>query len=72
MYHHKKIYKTIYDENEIIIHSKYAEMVVYNKNKKLLVQVDLDDVEKIKKYKWSVTKAKHFFIFIQKQLERHH
>lgn len=48
--------RTIKDPNEIIIYEDYAEIVMYDKNcnENGRAIIDLDDVEKIKDYKWSI------------------
>jgi hypothetical protein len=46
--------RTKYDSNEIILHDDYAEIVIYNNECKEVAKVliDLEDVERCKKYKW--------------------
>lgn len=46
--------RTRYDKNEIIIHGDYAEIKLYDKdgNEKDISFIDINDVEKVKKYKW--------------------
>lgn len=41
--------------NEIVIYDDYAEMIIYNKqgNEKCRTLIDLDDIEKVKDYRWS-------------------
>lgn len=43
-----------YDPNEIISYDNYAEIVLYDKsgNKIAKTKIDLDDINKVKKYKW--------------------
>lgn len=58
MYRHGKIIKqTIYDKNDIIKHSNYAEIVLKNINMDIVGKsiIDLEDIEKVKKYKWYLT-----------------
>lgn len=53
-YRHGEIFRTIYDKNNIIRHNDYAEMKLYNINGDYIGStiIDLDDVEKVQKYKW--------------------
>ena len=46
--------RTKNDANEIITHDNYAEIVLYDKkgNEKNRTLIDLEDIEKVKKYKW--------------------
>lgn len=46
--------RTRFDLNEIIIHDDYAEIILYNRNCEETARalIDLDDVNKIKNYKW--------------------
>jgi len=55
MYRHNEIKnRTIYDNNEYILYDNYAEIIVYNKEGKEKIRsiIDLNDVDKCKKYKW--------------------
>ena len=55
LYRHGKIIeRTIYDKNEIIMYNNFAEVKLYNKQGKYIAStlIDLEDVEKIKDYKW--------------------
>ena len=49
-----KIRRTNKDPNEIIMHEDYAEIILYDKNcnEKDRALIDLDDVYKVKQYKW--------------------
>ena len=49
--------RTIYDPNEIIEHEDYAEIILYDKQGKETARalIDLDDVDKVKDYKWGLT-----------------
>ena len=51
-----EIKRTKYDKNEIILYKNYAEIVLYNNNCDEIGRaiIDLEDVEKIKNYKWSL------------------
>jgi hypothetical protein len=53
--HGKVLDRTIYDPNEIIIHNDHAELICYCKDgkEKARALISLDDVAKIKRYKWS-------------------
>jgi len=46
--------RTIHDRNEIVIKENYAEIVLYNiKHKEIgRTLISLEDIEKVKKYKW--------------------
>lgn len=48
--------RTVFDLNEIILHNNYAEMLIYNRlgDKIASTYIDLDDVDKVKKYKWGL------------------
>lgn len=49
--------RTIYDPNEIILYEDYAEMLLYDLvgNEIASTFIDLDDVAKVKKYKWHLS-----------------
>ena len=49
-----EIKRTKYDPNEIIVHEDYAEIVIYNQKCEEVARtlIDIDDVDKIKNYKW--------------------
>ena len=51
-----KTKRTSQDENEIIYHNDYAELIIYsiNNTEKYISLIDLDDIEKIKKRKWRI------------------
>ena len=58
LYQYGKILKrTKYDPNEIIKHDNYAEVVLYDidNEEKARTKIDLEDVDNIKDYKWSLT-----------------
>lgn len=59
--HHEFLEYTIYDSNEYIINDDCAEIVLRDKNCNILANaiIDLDDVEKCKKYKWHLKKDKN-------------
>ena len=46
--------RTSKDKNEIVLYEDYAEIILYNKKQEEVARtlIDLDDVEKVKKYKW--------------------
>ena len=52
--HGKILDRTRFDANEIIIYDDYAEIVLYNcKNEEVTrALIDLDDIERVNKYKW--------------------
>lgn len=51
--------RTRFTPNEILVMEDHAEIVLYDRNsiKKAISKIDLEDIEKIKKYKWSCTKG---------------
>ena len=51
--------RTKQDLNEIIEHEDYAEIVLYDKNCEEVARalIDLDDVDKVKNYRWGLTKG---------------
>lgn len=48
--------RTKYDPNKIIEYDDYAEIVLYNKDCEEVARtlIDLDDIDKVKDYKWSL------------------
>ena len=48
--------RTIYDPNEIVIYDTYAEIIIYDRkgNEKARALIDIEDVDKVKIYKWSL------------------
>lgn len=50
-----EIYKSSQEANSVIIHDSYAEVIIYDKDKreKCRTQIDIDDINKIKPYRWS-------------------
>ena len=53
--------RTVRDLNEIVLYDTYAEIILYNKDCKEEARalIDIEDVEKCKKYKWKLTKDKY-------------
>ena len=53
---HGKIKRTIYDSNEIVLHEGYVEMILYDKqcNEVGRTLIDIEDIDKVKKYKWFI------------------
>lgn len=51
--------KTIRTLNEIIEYEDYAEIILYNKGKEEVCRaiIDLDDIEKVNRYKWGLSKG---------------
>ena len=48
--------QTIADRNKIIVHDTYAELITHNRDgsDNLYIKIDLDDIEKVRPYKWSM------------------
>ena len=46
--------RTQYDKNEIVVYDDYAEIIIYDKdcNEKCRALIDIEDVDKVKDYKW--------------------
>ena len=53
---YKRILKTKYDLNEIVINKDYAEIILYDRkcNEVNRSKIDLDDIDKIKNIKWGL------------------
>lgn len=53
--HGKILERTIYDSNEIVKNNDFAEMFLYNKKCEVICKtfIDIEDIEKIEKYKWT-------------------
>ena len=53
--------RTKFDPNEIIEYDDYAEIVLYDKNceEKARTLIDLEDVDKVKGYKWCLKNSGH-------------
>lgn len=60
-YKNKNIERSIYDPNEYILHDDHAEIVLYDKNgeENGRAIIDLEDVERCKKYKWHIRKSRN-------------
>lgn len=57
-YRHGKTFSTKYDDNKIIYHDDFAEIIINNNEYGTLkVLIDLDDIEECKKYKWYIQKV---------------
>lgn len=56
MKHGEILERTKYDPNEIVKYDDYAEVVLYNNQCKEIARalIDLDDIDKVKQYKWSI------------------
>ena len=55
LYRYGKILdRTKNDKNEIVIYDDYAEIILYNKKQEEVARaiIDLDDIERVKDYKW--------------------
>lgn len=63
------IKETIYDKNQIIKHENYAEIIVKNKQGciKGITKIDLDDIDKIHKYKVGMYDDGYFYINFSKR-----
>lgn len=62
IYRHGKILeRTCNDSNEIIKYNNYAEVVLYNRKQEEIARtlIDLEDIDKISKYKWSLSTKKY-------------
>lgn len=57
--HGKILERTTHDPNEIIFYDDYAEIIICNKDYEEVARtiIDLDDVEKVKQYKWRLSKG---------------
>jgi len=53
---HGETSRTIYDDNEFILHDDYAEIICFdiNGNERGRGLVDIEDIDKIKKHKWQM------------------
>lgn len=62
--HGKILKRTRFDPNEFILHKNYAEMLIYDKdgNEKTRILISLEDVEKVKPYKWQMHSEKGGYI----------
>lgn len=51
--------RTIFDKNVIIIENNYTKILMYHKNYEVIVQaiIDIDDIPKISRYKWNISKG---------------
>ena len=68
--HYGRIINTIYDKNEIIEYDDYAEIIVRNKQGDIKGKaiIDLDDVERCKRFKWGMYSNGYFYGNINKTL----
>jgi len=59
--HGKFLDKTIYDDNQYIIHNDNAEIILCDKhgNKIGSALIDIEDIDKCKKYKWHIKNSLH-------------
>ena len=48
--HGDPLHRTKMDKNDIVLYDTYAEILLYNTGNKAIV--DLDDVDRIKDFKW--------------------
>lgn len=74
IYRHGRILKrTIYDPNEIILCDTFAEIVLYNKQCSPIAKtrIDIEDIEKIKKYKWSLDGFGYVQAYIPQTIRLH-
>jgi len=56
-------HRTIYDKNYIYIENEICFMDLYNKNAEIIdkTMIDSDDIDKIKIYKWGLTKDRYVY-----------
>lgn len=68
--HYGTITTTIFDKNEIVEYDNYAEIIVRNKQGDIKGKaiIDLDDVEKCKRFKWGMYNNGYFYGNINKIL----
>lgn len=68
--HHGAITNTIYDKNEIIEYDNYAEIIVKDKQGTIKGKaiIDLDDVNKCKRFKWGMYNNGYFYGNVNKTL----
>lgn len=68
--HYGKIITTIYDKNEIIEKEDHAEIIVRKKDGSIkgIAIIDLDDVERCKRFKWGMYSNGYFYGNINKKL----
>ena len=54
LYKHGRVFRTIYEPNEIIEYEDYAEICLYNRKGKEVARtkIDLEDIDKVKDRKW--------------------
>lgn len=66
--HHGAITTTIFDKNEIIEHEDYAEIIVRNKQGDIKGKaiIDLDDVERCRRFRWGMYANGYFYGNINK------
>ena len=52
--------KTIYDRNDYVVHEDCVEIILYDKNciESGRAIIDIEDMERCKKYKWHIRKAR--------------
>lgn len=64
--------RTMYDPNEIIIYEDYAEMIIYDNrgNEKARTLIDIEDIERVKEYKWHLSKDGYISTNINSKVTR--
>lgn len=71
----KILKQTIYDKNEIIVLDDHAEIILYNVKHQEVgrAKIDLEDIEKVKKFKWRLNNQGYVLTkFQNKHIRLHH
>jgi len=67
--HGKILERTIYTPNEFIINGNIVEILIYNRKQEHIATgiVSIKHLDKIKKYKWSLTKEGYILSYLNKE-----